>query len=253
MRCIDLNADLGEGFGRYQVADDAALLDVVSSANLACGFHAGDPVVMRRTVEDALRRRVTIGAHPGYPDLAGFGRRELAASGEEIHAYVVYQVAALSGFCAAAGSTLRYVKPHGALYLRAARDRPTAEAIVAAIRALDPGLTLLGLAGSALVDTARQAGLPVAAEGFIDRAYTPDGHLAPRSTPGAVLHDPVACVERAARLVLDGMVEALDGTMIPLRVDSLCAHGDGPTAVALLTAVRERLEGAGVRIAPFAR
>jgi 5-oxoprolinase (ATP-hydrolysing) subunit A len=253
MASVDLNADLGEGFGRYRFPADEAILDIVSSANVACGFHAGDPVVIRHTVDEAARRGVAIGAHPGYPDLLGFGRRELAATPPEIEAYVIYQVGALQAFCTAAGTRLRFVKAHGALYNRAARDPAAADAIAHAVRVVDPGLAFLGLAGSELVKAARRAKLAVAEEAFIDRAYAADGTLLPRSHPGAVLHDPAVCVDRAARMVLDGLVEAVDGTMLPVRADSLCAHGDGPNAVELLTAVRKRLETAGVRIAAFAR
>lgn len=253
MPSVDLNADLGEGFGRYRLSAEEAILEVVSSANVACGFHAGDPVVIRHTVAEAARRGVAIGAHPGYPDLLGFGRRELAATAAEIEAYVIYQIGALQAFCTAAGTRLRFVKAHGALYNRAARDAAAADAIAQAVRIVDPGLAFLGLSGSELVKAGHKARLAVAEEAFIDRAYAPDGTLLPRSQPGAVLHDPAVCVDRAARMVLEGLVEAVDGTTLPIRADSLCAHGDGPTAVELLTAVRKRLESAGVRIAPFAR
>ena len=250
---IDLNADLGESFGRWRMTGDLALLDLVTSANIACGFHAGDPSVMLETVREAAARGVAIGAHPGYPDLLGFGRRELDASPDEVKAYVIYQIGALQACCTAAGTTLRYVKPHGALYNRAVRHMPTARAINDAVLAVDPGLVLLGLAGSAWLDEARGAGLTVAAEAFIDRAYEPDGSLTPRSEPGAVLQDPDACARRAVSMVTEARVTARDGTVLPLRPDSLCAHGDGPTAQALLAAVRQRLADAGVRVEAFAR
>jgi UPF0271 protein len=224
----------------------------VTSASIACGFHAGDPVEMRRTVVAAARRGVAIGAHPGYPDLIGFGRRELAATPAEVEAYVVYQVGALQAFCAAAGTRLRYVKAHGAMYNRAVRDRALADAIAAAIRAVDSGLVMLGLPASELEAAARAAGLRFAAEAFIDRAYRPDGSLVPRSEPGATLEDPVACADRATRMVVDGMVQAVDGSVLTIEPASLCVHGDGPAAVALLAAARQRLEASGVRIVPFA-
>lgn len=251
MARIDLNADLGESFGRYRLPDEG-LLPLVTSANIACGFHAGDPIVMRRMVDQAGRHGVAIGAHPGYPDLQGFGRREMALSPDEVEAVVLYQVGALAGLCRAAGQHLRYVKPHGALYNRAARDPATAGAIAAAIRAFDPSLPLLGLPGSRLEDGARTAGIPFAAEAFVDRGYQADGTLVPRGSRGALIEDPAACADRAARMVMDGRVEAVDGTILALRPDSLCVHGDGPTAERVLEAVRTRLTGLGVALAPFA-
>lgn len=253
MRTVDLNADLGEGFGHYRLPQDEAVLDLVTSVNVACGFHAGDPAVMRETVAAAARRGVAVGAHPGYPDLRGFGRRELHATPEQIETDVIYQIGALAAFGAAAGTRVRYVKPHGALYNRAVRDRPAADAIARAIRAVDPGLVLLGLPGSEMEAAAEAAGLRFAREAFVDRAYTRDGALVSRAEPGAVLHEPEVCADRAARMVLDGMVEAVDGTILSITPDSLCVHGDGPTAAALLQAVRRRLEASGVEITPFAR
>lgn len=253
MTRIDLNADLGEGFGRWRMPHDRDLLDLVTSANIACGFHAGDPEVMLETVREAAARDVAIGAHPGYPDLMGFGRRELDATPAEVTAYVIYQIGALQACCAAAGTRLRYVKPHGALYNRAVRHAPTARAITEAILAVDSRLVLLCLAGTEWLAEARRAGLPVAAEAFIDRNYEPDGTLTPRSEPDAVLHDPESCAARAVRMVTDGMVTARDGSNLTLRPDSLCAHGDGPTAQALLATVRHRLIDAGVTIEAFAR
>jgi UPF0271 protein len=252
MARIDLNADLGESYGRWRMPHDRDLLDLVTSANVACGFHAGDPPAMLETVRQAAQRGVSIGAHPGYPDLMGFGRRDLDASPAEVTAYVIYQIGALQACCAAAGTKLRYVKPHGALYNRAVRHMPTAQAINQAILAVDPGLVLLCLAGTEWLAEARGAGLAVAAEAFIDRNYEPDGTLTPRSEPDAVLHDPESCGERAVRLVTDGVLTARDGSTLVLRPDSLCAHGDGPTAVALLDTVRRRLTAAGVTIEAFA-
>jgi 5-oxoprolinase (ATP-hydrolysing) subunit A len=249
---IDLNADLGEGFGRYRLPHEDALLDLVTSANVACGFHAGDPVVMRETVAAASRRGVAVGAHPGYPDLAGFGRRDLSATPAEIIAIVIYQIGALAAVCRAEGTRLRYVKPHGALYNRAARDRAAAEAIAEAVRSTDPSLILLGLAGSELVHAARDAGLATAEEAFADRAYEPDGSLTPRGEPDAVLADPAHCADRAARMALDGIVTTSDGSVLEIAPDSICVHGDGPAALAVLTAVHDRLRASGVEIRAFA-
>jgi UPF0271 protein len=249
---IDLNADMGEGFGRYRLNDEQ-LLDLVTSASIACGFHAGDPVVMRESVIGAVRRGVVIGAHPGYPDLVGFGRRDLAATPDEIHAFVAYQVGALQGICAAAGGRLRYVKPHGALYNRAARDEAAADAIARAVHAADDSLALLGLAGSAMIAAAQRAGIRAVSEAFVDRAYRADGTLVPRGESGAVLSDIESVAERALRIVLEGRVRAIDGSAIELEAESLCTHGDGPHAAAIVSAVRRRLEAAGVTVAPFAR
>jgi UPF0271 protein len=250
---IDLNADLGEGFGRYRLESDDALLDLVSSANVACGFHAGDPVVIRETIARAVAKRVVIGAHPSYPDLQGFGRRELTLSAEEIEAIVVYQIGALAAFCSAAGARLRYVKPHGALYNRAAKDGEIAKAIARAIRSVDPSLLFLGLDGTVMLTAAQEAGLEVVREAFVDRAYQSDGQLVPRGQPGAVLDDVPAVVERAVRMVTERYVIAIDGTRRIVRPDSLCVHGDGPHAVAIVRALRDRLESTGVVIAAFAR
>ncbi len=247
---VDLNADLGESFGHYRLPDEA-LLDLVTSANIACGFHAGDPLVMRRVVTAAAARGVAIGAHPGYPDLQGFGRRELAATPEEIEAFVLYQLGALAGVCLAAGTRVRYLKPHGALYHRAAKDPATAEAIARAIHAFNPTLPLLGLPGTELPAAAARIGIPFAAEAFVDRGYLPDGTLVPRGQPGAMVEDPTVCADRAARMVLEEVIEAVDGSMIAISADSLCVHGDGPAAGRILRQVRERLMASGVELAPF--
>ena len=249
---IDLNADLGEGFGRWRLPHDHELLELVTSASVACGFHAGDPLVMLETVAAAARHRVTVGAHPSYPDLLGFGRRDLDASPEEVRAYVIYQVGALAACCLTAGTRICYVKPHGALYNRAARHAATADAIADAVHSVGPDLVLLGLAGSELLAAGRRAGLRVAAEAFIDRNYEPDGTLTPRSRTDAVMTNPAACAERAVRMVLDHVVIARDGTKLDVTPASLCVHGDGPAALALLQAVRGRLGEAGVELAPFA-
>ncbi len=248
---IDLNADMGEGFGRYRL-DDEQLLDLVTSASIACGYHAGDPVVMRESVTGAVRRGVVVGAHPGYPDLVGFGRRELSATPDEIYSFVVYQIGALQGICIASGGRLRYVKPHGALYNRAARDVSAADAIALAVHDVDSSLALLGLAGSAMITAAERAGIRAVSEAFVDRAYRADGTLVPRGESGAVLSDVGSTAERALQIVAEGRVRAIDGSLIELRAESLCTHGDGPHAVAIVSAVRRRLEGAGVRVAAFA-
>lgn len=253
MTSIDLNADLGEGFGRYRLDSDPEILGLVSSVNIACGYHAGDPIVMRETVAQAAARGVTIGAHPSYPDLLGFGRRDLAATPGEIEAYLVYQIGALSAFCTTQGATLRYVKPHGALYNRAARDPDAAQAVARAVHGVDPGLILLGLDGTVMLAEAERIGLAVAREAFVDRAYRPDGQLLSRSEPGSVLDDVAAVVDRAVRMVKEHFVVAIDGTRRIVRPDSLCVHGDGPHAVAIIRALRERLEAEDVEIAPFAR
>lgn len=253
MTSVDLNADIGESFGRYTLPGEDNLLSLITSANVACGFHAGDPLVMQRTVSAAAGRGVTIGAHPSYPDRVGFGRRELAASPAEIAADVTYQVGALDGFCRAAGTRVRYVKLHGALYHRAARDRDVAKAVTFALRQLDSDLVVLGPEGSALLQAAAETGLDVAREAFMDRAYQPDGQLVPRGTPGAVLEDVAAIAERALRMVQDKNVVAIDGTRCMVRADSLCVHGDGAKAVEIVQAVRQRFEAGGISLAPFVK
>jgi UPF0271 protein len=250
---IDVNADLGEGFGVWPAAADADILPLVTSANVACGFHAGDPVRMRETVALAAAHGVVLGAHPGYPDLLGFGRREIGASPEDVAAYVIYQVGALDAIARAAGSRVRYVKPHGALYNRASREPAVARAIAYAVKAVDPALALLGLAGSALVRAAEQAGIRAVREAFIDRGYRPDGSLVPRGEPGALLDDVDAAAERAVRMAKERTVAAVDGTDIRVEADSLCVHGDGRDAVRVLTAVRAALAAAGISVAPFIR
>ena len=253
MTSVDLNADIGESFGRYTLPGEDDLLSLITSANVACGFHAGDPLVMQRTVSAAAGRGVTIGAHPSYPDRVGFGRRELAATPADIAADVTYQVGALDGFCRAAGTRVRYVKLHGALYHRAARDREVAKAVAFALRQLDSDLVVLGPEGSALLQAATETGLDVAREAFVDRAYQPDGHLVPRGTPGAVLDDVDAIAERALRMVQDKNVVAIDGTRCMVRADSLCVHGDGVKAVEIVRALRLRFETEGISLAPFVK
>ena len=248
---IDLNADLGESFGAWTMGDDAALLDVVTSANVACGFHAGDPSTLRATVAAAAARGVRVGAHPGYRDLAGFGRRFLDVAPADLTADVLYQLGALDAMCRAAGTRLHYVKPHGALYNAIVHHRAQADAVVAAVRAFDADLPLLCLPGSAVLVAAREAGLRGVAEAFADRAYAPDGTLVPRREPGAVIHDEAEVVERAVRLASDATVVAIDGSIVRVEAESLCVHGDTPGAARLAAAVADGLRSAGVRLAPF--
>lgn len=247
---VDLNADLGESFGPWPMGHDEALMPSLTSANVACGFHAGDPGVMRRTVALATHHGVAVGAHPGFPDLVGFGRRELRASPEEVEDLVLYQVSALAGIAAAQGVRLQHVKAHGALYLMAARDAALARAIARAVAAVDRSLVLYGLPGSALLQAGTAEGLPVAAEVFADRAYEPDGCLVSRRKSGAVIDDPSTVITRAIRMVCHQEVVAVDGSIVGLRADTICFHGDTPGAPQLARAVRAGLESAGVKILP---
>ncbi|KAB7745611.1 5-oxoprolinase subunit PxpA [Nostocoides sp. F2B08] len=249
---IDLNSDLGESYGQWRLGDDEAMLDIVTSANVACGFHAGDALTLQETCRIAAERGVVVGAQVGYNHLAGFGRWHIDMPSPELTADVIYQIGALDGLCRVAGTRVSYVKPHGALYNTAAVDRRQAEAVVEAVLAYDAGLPLMGLSGSVLLDAAREAGLRTVAEAFADRAYTPEGRLVSRREPGAVLHEPDLVAERMVRLVTEGRVEAVDGTDVEVRADSVCVHGDSPGAVAMARAVRESLERAGAVIAPFA-
>jgi 5-oxoprolinase (ATP-hydrolysing) subunit A len=249
---LDLNSDLGEGYGHWALGDDAALLEVVTSANVACGFHAGDPATIDRTVRTAVERGVAVGAQVSYPDLVGFGRREIDVAPDDLTADVLYQLGALDAFARAAGSRVRYVKPHGALYNRIARDPIQAAAVVEAIRRYDPALPLLTLPGSAAMEAAGEAGVPAVAEGFADRAYTTEGRLVSRREPGAVLHDPDQVAARAVVMATEHTVETADGTQIAVEIRSLCVHGDSPGAVDLAKAVRSALEQAGVTLEPFA-
>jgi UPF0271 protein len=248
---IDLNADVGESLGPWQMGEDERLIPLVSSVNVACGFHAGDPATIQRTVALAVVAGAAIGAHPGYPDLVGFGRRDMEMTAQDLEAAIVYQVGAVAAFARAAGAELRHVKPHGALYNRAARDQAVAETIARAVRRCGPELVLVGLAGSALLDAGRAAGLTVAAEGFPDRAYEPNGSLQSRSLPGAVLSHSGAIAKRAVAMARDGIVIAVDGSIVQIAADTLCLHGDTPGAAEHAAAVRAALEGAGIRIAPL--
>ncbi|MEU8286245.1 MULTISPECIES: 5-oxoprolinase subunit PxpA [unclassified Micromonospora] len=249
---MDLNADLGEGFGIWRLGDDEALLSLVTSANVACGFHGGDPSTMRRVCEGAARRGVAVGAQVGYRDLAGFGRRHIAYDFAELRDEVTYQVGALDAFCRLFGTRVRYLKPHGALYHAASTNESQAAAVVAAVTGYDPELPILCLPGSMLAQLAVGAGLPVVAEAFADRAYLPNGALVPRGTPGAVITDPEQVAERAARMATERIVVAVDGTVIPCSVDSICVHGDTPGAVSAAELVRASLIDADITLAPFA-
>ncbi|MFV0405926.1 MAG: LamB/YcsF family protein [Propioniciclava sp.] len=248
---IDLNADLGESFGAWRMGADEAMLGLVTSANLACGFHAGDPMTMRATTAAAAERGVVVGAHPSYRDLAGFGRRFLDVASDELAADVLAQLGALEAFCRVADTRISYVKPHGALYNATARHEGQAAAVIRAVRAFDPELAVLGLPGSALLHYAADAGLRPVAEAFADRAYAADGTLVPRAVSGAVLEDPVVVAERSVALAQHQRVTTLDGVQIPMVAESLCVHGDTPGAVVLARAVRTALDNAGVSVRPF--
>ncbi len=250
---VDLNCDCGEGFGPYAIGDDAAMLAIVTSASVACGFHAGDPEIMAAIFEAARAKGVAIGAHPGYPDLWGFGRRAQQFSAGEIERLIAYQVGAAQGLAAYAGHALAYVKVHGALSHLATREPAVALAIARAVKSVDSRLAFLAIAGTHLESAGRTEGLSVAREVYADRAYTDAGLLAPRSAPGAVLHDVAAIADRALAMVKAGAIIALSGERIEVGVDSICVHGDHPDAVAMARAVRGRLEAAGVKLAPFAR
>lgn len=242
---VDLNADVGEGAG-----DDAALMRALSSANIACGYHAGNSAVMRNVVGFAVRHGVAVGAHPGFADRKGFGRRELQIAPAEVEGLVSRQIEALAEVATSRGVRIRHVKPHGALYNMAARDRALADAIARATASFDRSLVLFGLAGSRLIDAGRDAGLRTAAEVFADRGYRTDGSLVPRSEPGAVLEDPDLVVRRAVAMVREGCVVAVDGSIVPLDVDTICVHGDTPGAVGLALRLRDALIAEGVEIAP---
>jgi UPF0271 protein len=249
---IDLNSDVGESFGRWRLGDDDAVLAMVTSANVACGFHAGDPRTLRLTCETAAERGVVVGAQVGYRDLAGFGRRFIDVDPLELTDDVLYQIGALEAMAKAAGTSVRYVKPHGALYNAAVHHEKQAQAVVDAVLAYDDGLPLLGLPGSKLLDLAERAGLRTVREAFADRGYTPDGTLVPRSEDGAVLSDPEEVGRRVVRMVTEGSVLAVDGSEVAVDAESVCLHGDSPGAVAMAEAVRAGLEAAGVEIRAFA-
>ena len=248
---IDLNSDMGESLGAWTMGDDAAMLSIVSSANVACGFHAGDPVVMLATLRQAKAHGVTVGAHVAYRDLVGFGRRPMDVPHAELVGDVIYQIGALQAMARAAGTEVRYVKPHGALYNTIAHDERQAKSVIEAVKAVDPNLALVVLAGSKQAQWARDAGLRVIEEAFADRGYTSQGSLVSRREPGAVLHDPEMVAQRMLQLVQQGTVQANDGSTVQVQADSICVHGDSPGAVAMARAVRQKLEAAGVQIRSF--
>ena len=248
MRRIDNNSDLGESFGAYKKGSDAEVLQFVSSANIACGFHASDPLTMRKAVAMAKAAGVSVGAHPGFPDLVGFGRREMKVSLEELKAMVIYQVGALQAVCKAEGLPLRHVKPHGAMYNMAAKDEKMALAIAEAVAAVDGSLILVGLSGSLMKGAAEAKGLRFSAEVFADRAYEDDGSLVSRSKPGAMIGDEDLAVRRMVKLLRQGTIESINGRSISLQADTICVHGDGPKALAFAKKLRETLEAEGLQV-----
>ena len=248
---IDLNCDLGESFGAYTLGMDDKVIPLISSCNIACGYHASDPVVMEKTVAMAKEAGIGIGAHPGYPDLMGFGRRNMNVSPAEAGAYITYQLGALYGFAKSAGVKIQHVKPHGALYNMAGKDYRLALAIAKAVQAFDPELILLGLSGSESVRAAQDIGLPVAREVFADRAYMPDGSLMPRNMEGAVIHDEELAIRRVIRMVKEHKVTAADGNDIEIVPDSICVHGDNTKALEFVTSIRAALEAEGIAVAPL--
>jgi len=245
---IDLNCDLGESFGAYTIGMDEAVIPYITSANIACGYHAGDPLVMEKTVALCKRYGVSVGAHPGLPDLIGFGRRRMDVTPGEAKAYVQYQLGALKAFCDGAGIPLRHVKAHGALYNMAAKDPGLAHAICAAIQAVDPNLILLALSGSEMIRAAAEMGLSSASEVFADRAYQRDGSLVPRRQIGAMIEDEETAVSRVVRMASEGRVTAIDGTEIPIQAQSVCVHGDGPQALAFVQKIRRRMASSGIEV-----
>lgn len=247
---VDLNSDLGESFGAYTIGMDKEVIPLVTSANIACGFHAGDPAVMQKTIALAHENRIGLGAHPGYPDLVGFGRRTMAVSPKDVYAMVVYQVGALAAFAKAAGGRLQHVKPHGAMYNMAAKDVALAEAIAQAVYDVDKDLILFAQPGTESIKAAEKIGLLTAAEVFADRSYQEDGTLTPRSKPGAMITDEDASIAQVLSMVLDHKVTCLSGKVIPIKADSICVHGDGPKALLFVQKIRKALAEKGVEIAP---
>ncbi|HLH68024.1 MAG TPA: 5-oxoprolinase subunit PxpA [Candidatus Dormibacteraeota bacterium] len=251
MPAVDLNADLGESFGSFKVGQDEEVIPLVTSANVACGFHGGDPRVMDHTVRACRAAGVAVGAHPSFPDLVGFGRRAMSVTPIEAETDIVYQVSALAGFCRRNQVGMQHVKPHGAINNLAAHDTALAQAIAIGIASLDPGLILVCQPGTELARAAAQVGLRVAREGYVDRAYEADGTLVPRHREGAVYRDPERAVRQALRMVTEGTVVAVDGTVVELQVDTLCVHGDNPEAAALLRLLRQELVAAGIELRPL--
>ncbi len=251
MYFVDLNSDLGESFGAYRIGMDEKILPLVSSANVACGFHAGDPNVMQKTARLCAEHGASLGAHPGFPDLQGFGRRNLSVSPEEVRCMILYQIGALDAFCKASGIRMQHVKPHGALYNMAAKDPALAEAICRGIYEYDPSLILLGLAGSEMLRQAKKIGLPAACEVFADRAYEDDGSLVSRSKPGAMIHDETEAVSRVVGMIKNGTVKSINGKTIELCPDSVCVHGDSEKALLFVQKIRDALVSEGIEIAPL--
>lgn len=251
MLSIDLNCDLGESFGAYRIGMDEAVIPLITSANIACGFHAGDPLVIEKTVAVCKEYGVNAGAHPGFPDLSGFGRRNMTLSLAEVKAMIKYQVGAVKGFCEAAGIALKHVKPHGALYNMAARDYDLALAICEAVKEINPTLVLFALSGSQMVQAAHDTSLSCASEVFADRAYQQDGSLVPRGKPGAVIEDESAAIAQVVHMVRDGQVKTLTGEEITIQADSVCVHGDGTKALTLIQAIKKNLENRAINIEPF--
>jgi UPF0271 protein len=248
---IDLNCDLGESYGAFKVGDDEKIMPYITSANVACGFHAGDPVVIDGTINLAKKHRVAVGAHPGYPDLLGFGRREIQLTPHEVKDYMIYQVSAIEGFVRVAGAKLQHVKPHGALYNTAAKDEKLSKAITDAVKSLNSSLIIFAPQNSALAQAAVKSGLRVACEAFADRAYNSDGDLVSRMQPNAVIQDPHEVVERAVKMVEEGTVLAVDGELVNLgKVHTICVHGDTPTAVELAKNLKKGLTKAGISVQP---
>jgi UPF0271 protein len=248
---VDLNCDMGESFGVYRLGFDEEMMPHITSANIACGFHAGDPIVMERTISCAKNNGVSVGAHPGFPDLVGFGRRNMELSPRELRNDLIYQVGALSAFAQIEGLSLQHVKPHGQLYNLAAKDEALTKAICEAVLALGKNIILVALSGSKMAEIASKSGVKVAREAFADRAYHRDGSLVSRKTEGSVIHDPKRVAERVIRMVRDGKVQSIEGDLIDLEVDSICVHGDTPGAVDLARAIRGSLEGAGITVLPM--
>jgi UPF0271 protein len=248
MLSIDLNCDMGESFGAWRMGNDAALMDFVSSVNIACGFHAGDAGVMRKTVETAIAKGVAVGAHPGFPDLQGFGRREMKMPAQEIFDIVLYQVSALKGICEASGGKLHHVKPHGALYNQAAKDAGFAVAIAEAVKAIDKNLIFYGLSGSFLISEAEKLGLKTASEVFADRTYQTDGNLTPRSEPNALIYDAGSVVEQVLQMIQTQTVTATSGETVPIKAETVCIHGDGEHALEFARMIRQKLIDNGIEV-----
>lgn len=253
MTVVDLNCDMGESFGAYTIGDDAAMLDVVTSANVACGFHGGDPLVMRRTLEMAKAKGVSVGAHPGFNDLWGFGRRHIAQPPEEVEQMLIYQIGAMLGIAKAVGVEVTHYKVHGALSNMAARDDALAMAVARAVKAVAPDLLFVVLPLSGLERAGAELGLPMAREIFADRGYGDDGMLVPRGEPGAMIHDAEQAADRIVGFLKDGALTSVSGKRIPVQIDTVCVHGDGPSAVAMAQSLRQQLEKGGVTVAPMAR